>query len=203
VFYADELREEMNMLMVDKKAGDLVCICCSPQKFIDACDNLHDLLRTLSIIFAASIDNGNNIDFSGLPTFGTAPEDTHGIYSWNEDSILVKPEVYGQWELQERGDLDPLKLITEIIIGIREPNVLVGEEFPYDEHWDNYLDFVVERLQVEFPKAEICFSSYTDVNDYRAKEGADAFVEQRIGLTIKEIIDSCMEKAFAEFPMPQ
>src|SRR6266568_3791468 len=48
VFYADELREEMDMLTVDKNAGDTVCICCSPQKFVDACENLKDLRDSLN-----------------------------------------------------------------------------------------------------------------------------------------------------------
>lgn len=99
--------------------------------------------------------------------------------------------------------MNPLDQVKEITIGTKEPNDLVGEEFPYEELWNDYLDFITARLRGEFPKAEICFSSYSEMNDYEVEDGADALVEEHTGLTIREIMEACMERAFADFPLPQ
>lgn len=101
VFFADNSREEMDLLILDRNVGDTVCIFCHPQVFIDACENLNDLCKTLNLISAVT-DSDNKVDFCDLPTYGIAPENTSEIFSWNDEYFLVQASECGKWELQER-----------------------------------------------------------------------------------------------------
>lgn len=41
------------------------------------------------------------LDYSNLPTFGDAPDDTQEIFSWSDSELLIKNN---EWELVERED---------------------------------------------------------------------------------------------------
>ena len=74
------------------------------QKQINGCRNLTELKETLNAIEAEldGVKLEEVIDLSDLPTFGTEPENTSGIYSYDETHRLV-PADFG-WKIEERDD---------------------------------------------------------------------------------------------------
>lgn len=105
IYFSDESAFEMKMLMRDENAGDYVCIFCNPTKFIDVCENLKELCDTLNMIDAIGANDGNNIDYCELPTFGEAPENSADKFSWDDEFFLVKLNSLNPWELIERDDI--------------------------------------------------------------------------------------------------
>lgn len=92
--------EDLHLVMRDENAGDVVCIFCRPQKFVDACTNLLGLRDTLNLISEAGADDGNHVDYCNLPTFGgVAPQETEGVFSWDATRTL---EECGKWRVEDR-----------------------------------------------------------------------------------------------------
>jgi len=99
-FFRDD--EEGELVMRDEQAGDVVCIFCRPQKFIDACTNLTGLRDTLNLIADVGADDGNHVDYCNLPTFGgVEPQETKEVFSWDAMRVLVQGS---KWMMEDRCD---------------------------------------------------------------------------------------------------
>jgi len=61
------------------------------QKWIATASNLDELLGILQRLKATMREQDRaNFSLANLPTFGgSAPSDTHGVWSWDEDRVLV------------------------------------------------------------------------------------------------------------------
>jgi hypothetical protein len=103
IFFRDD--EDDKLSMRDEHAGDVVCIFCRPRKFIDACDNIKDLCDTLNLIESVGANDGNNIDYCDLPTFGKEPVETAEKFSWDDEYLMVKLNSLNPWELIKRDDI--------------------------------------------------------------------------------------------------
>lgn len=82
--------------------------------------NLHDLLRNLVAFEAAVKDDdrvdhthigidsllcAHGVDLAQLPTFGgTEPRHTEGLWSYDEDRVLVGEGPFRDWEIFDRDD---------------------------------------------------------------------------------------------------
>ncbi len=84
------------------KLADLVR---NSENLEDLCDNLEELEKAL-------VDRDEKIeklvDWTSLPTFGgVGPEDTQGIFSWDETDQLVQGSGSGgdNWRIEEREEI--------------------------------------------------------------------------------------------------
>lgn len=67
-----------------------------------SCKNLSDLCDVINSADSESLDA---VDFSDLPTFGgDVPADTTGIYSWDQDCLLVSVDGGSQMRIINRPD---------------------------------------------------------------------------------------------------
>jgi hypothetical protein len=80
---------------------------------LDTATTLDELLEAIERLDSKQTLVG--IDMGDLPTFGGAtPDDTAGIYSWDETRLLVGPgsarDPHQPWAIRERPTMDPVRL---------------------------------------------------------------------------------------------
>lgn len=71
---------------------------------INAAQNLSDLHNTIkSGLEQMDEQDRKNFDLSGLPTFGgVEPADTHGVWSWDANSVLIGDGSVSDWRIVSR-----------------------------------------------------------------------------------------------------